>query len=259
MLLDREQQAAALEAAYRECGQGRGAVAVIRGPVGSGKTVLLQAFTGRSAAAGATVLGAVASRAEHGLPLGVIGQLFRCPLPAAIASQAAELIGSRPLDGQRGPADQACVSPVLARVCEGLFGLLTVLSGDGPVVLAVDGMQYADVASLQCLSYLARRAAILPILTVLTECTCTLPADRLLHAELLRQGNCHSVPVGQRGRPADRSSRDQGRAAPGAGLPRHDRGQPAARDRDSAGRQDGRRARPRPGVPLGCRHLPAPV
>lgn len=196
MLLDREQQAAALEAAYRECGQGRGAVAVIRGPVGSGKTVLLQAFTGRSAAAGATVLGAVASRAERGLPLGVIGQLFRCPLPAAIASQAAELIGSGPLDGQLGPADQETVSPVLAGVCEGLFRLLTVLSGDGPVVLAVDGIQYADVASLQCLSYLARRAGSSPILTVLTECTGTLPADRLLHAELLRQGNCHSVPVG---------------------------------------------------------------
>jgi DNA-binding CsgD family transcriptional regulator len=63
------------------------------------------------------------------------------------------------------------------------------------VVIAVDDMQYADVVSLQCLSYLARRAGTSRILTVLTDCSHALPSDRLLHAEILRQGNCHSIPL----------------------------------------------------------------
>ena len=84
---------------------------------------------------------------------------------------------------------------MLARVFDGLLTLLVELSEDRPVMIAVDDLQYADVASLQCLSYLARRASTFPILVVLTECTHMLPADRLLHAEILRQGNCHCIPL----------------------------------------------------------------
>jgi DNA-binding CsgD family transcriptional regulator len=183
-LVGRDQQLAALEAAYRDCGPGRGAIAMIRGPVGSGKTALLRAFTGRPAAAGAVLLGAAASRAERGLELGIVDQLFRCPPAAAVAAEAAELIER----GRRAGRPAA--------VFERLPGLLGRLASPGPVVIAVDGIQHADVVSLRCLSYLSRRAGAVPLLIVLTECTGTLPADRLLHAEILGQGNCHLIPVG---------------------------------------------------------------
>jgi DNA-binding CsgD family transcriptional regulator len=194
MLAGRDEEIEALDALFRDCAAGIGIVAVIRGPVASGKTTLLQAFAERAVAAGAIFLVAVASRAERGLPLAILDQLFRGTLlPAAIAPQVAELIESRALIGQL--AEPETVSPVLARVFDGLLKVLVELSEDRPVVIAVDDMQYADVASLQCLSYLARRASTSPILTVLTECTVTLPADRLLHTEILRQGNCHCIPL----------------------------------------------------------------
>lgn len=202
MLVGRDGEIVALNALFRDCAQGKGIVAVIRGPVASGKTTLLQALAEQAVAAGAIFLGAVASRAERSLPLGILDQLFRgSPLPAAIAPRVADLMESHtlirtPPDPGPGPGPgPGSVSPVLARVFDGLLTLLVELSEDRPVVIAVDDLQYADVVSLQCLSYLARRASTSPILVVLTECTHMLPADRLLHAEILRQGNCHCIPL----------------------------------------------------------------
>jgi DNA-binding CsgD family transcriptional regulator len=191
-LVGRDQQLAALEAAYGDCGPGRGAIVVIRGPVGSGKTALLRTFTRRPAAAAAVLLGAAASRAERGLELGIVDQLFRCPPAAAVAAAAAELIER----GQRDSQPGGSLSPSLAEVFERLLELLARLAGPGPVVVAVDGIQHADVVSLRCLSYLSRRAGAVPLLIVLTECAGTLPADRLLHAEILGQGNSRVIPLG---------------------------------------------------------------
>jgi hypothetical protein len=194
MLAGRDEELAALDALFRGSVPGKGTIAVIRGPVASGKTTVLQAFADRAVAAGATYCGAVASRAERGLPLGVLDQLFASHLlPAAIAASAAELIGPRTLTGELGEPEPETISPWLAGVSEGLLRLLVQLAEDGPVVIAVDDMQYADVASLHGLSYFARRAVASPILMVLTECAQALPADRLLRAEILRQGNCHGI------------------------------------------------------------------
>ena len=194
VLVGRDEEILALDALFRGCTQGKGTVAVIRGPVASGKTALVRAFAEQAVAAGAICLGAVASRAERGLPLGIVDQLFLgSPLPASIAPQVVELNQSRALIGQL--AEPETVSPALARVFDRLLKVLVELSEGRPVVIVVDDLQYSDVASLQCLSYLARRAGPSPILTVLTECTSTLPADGLLHAEILSQGNCHCIPV----------------------------------------------------------------
>jgi len=196
MLVGRDGEIAALNALFRDCARGKGTVAVIRGPVASGKTTLLQALTEQAVAVGAIVLGAVASRAERGLPLGILDQLFRGSLlPAAITPRVADLMESRTLIRTQPEPEPEGVSPVLARFFDGLLTLLVELSADRPVVIAVDDLQYADTVSLQCLSYLARRAGNSPIFMVLTECAHMLPADRLLHAEILRQGNCHCIPL----------------------------------------------------------------
>src|ERR1017187_10015962 len=90
VLVGRPEEILALDALFRDCAQGQGTVAVIRGPVASGKTTLLRAFAERAAAAGAIFLSAVASRAERGLALGIVDQLFiGSPLPASIAPQVA--------------------------------------------------------------------------------------------------------------------------------------------------------------------------
>jgi DNA-binding CsgD family transcriptional regulator len=207
MLVDRDEEIATLSALLRDCSQGNGTVVVIRGPVASGKTALLRAFTEQAEAGGATILSAVASRAERTLSMNIPDQLFRAAgLPAAVATQAADLMTNCPTPTahpqQAGPTaagrlsgQESTVTSVAARLFEGLLKLLAEMSGHGPVVIAVDDLQYADVTSLQFLSYLARRASGSRILIVLTEGTQALPADKLLHAEILRQGNCHSIPL----------------------------------------------------------------
>jgi AAA ATPase domain len=194
LLIGRDEEIKALNALLRDCARGRGMAAVIRGPVASGKTTLLQAFATHAAAADAIFLSASASRAECGLPLGILDQLLLGrSLSTAITPQLTELIKSRtriaPLK------EPGTVSPALVPLFQGLLELLTELSRDRPVVVAVDDLHYADVASLQGLSYLARRAGTARILMVLTEGTHTLPSDRILHAELLRQGHCHCFPL----------------------------------------------------------------
>jgi DNA-binding CsgD family transcriptional regulator/type II secretory pathway predicted ATPase ExeA len=194
MLAGRDEEIQALDALFHDCAAGRGLVAVIRGPVASGKTTLLRALAERAVAAGAIFLSAVASRAERGLQLGVLDQLFRdSQLPAAVTSRVAELLESHAPADERAEPEPGTVSPALARVFDGLLEVLADLSQQRPLVIAVDDMQCADVATLHFLSYLARRAGTSPILTVLTECAGTLPTHRQLHAEMLRQGNCRCV------------------------------------------------------------------
>jgi DNA-binding CsgD family transcriptional regulator len=196
MLVCRDDELVALDVLLRECGQGKALVAVIRGPVASGKTTLLQAFARRAVPTGAVFLGAVASRAERWLPLGILVQLFRSDLlPVTVSQRIAGILAGCPLVGMLPEGEPEPISPVMARVFDGLLELLVQLSDDHPVVLAIDDLQYADVASMQFLSYLARRAGTARILTVLAECAQELPADRLLHAEILRQGNCYCIPL----------------------------------------------------------------
>jgi DNA-binding CsgD family transcriptional regulator len=191
------EQMAALGDLLRRCEQGNGIIAVIRGPVGSGKTTVLRAIGRQAAAAGAICLGAVGSRAERELPLGILDQLLRGgPLPDAISQRASDLIEAYARGAGSAEQEPAAISPAAARVFEDLLQVLAELSRERTVLLAVDDLQYADVASLRCLSYLARRAMGSRILAVLTECPQTLPADRSLHAEILRQGNCTIIPLG---------------------------------------------------------------
>lgn len=75
MLVDRDDELVALDALLHDCRQGKGMVAVICGPIASGKTALLQAFARQAVATGAIFLGAVASRAKRWLPLGILDQL----------------------------------------------------------------------------------------------------------------------------------------------------------------------------------------
>jgi hypothetical protein len=96
-------------------------------------------------------------RRKGSLPLRLIRQLFRRrPVPAAIAMRAGPLINSGTLTGQPGAPRPGAIHPDRAPAVAGLLKLGAELPERGPVVLAVDDVQYADVAPLQCLSYLAR-------------------------------------------------------------------------------------------------------
>ncbi|MFJ1704997.1 AAA family ATPase [Kitasatospora sp. NPDC088346] len=165
--------------------------ALITGEPGSGKSELLRSLTDRARWAGTTVLCAAADRLDAGFEFGVVRQLFEQlladappgaphPLLAGPAAAAAEVLGPRP-PHSAGPA------PADGAVLGGLHWLTVHLAARGPLLIAVDDLQWADPASLRWLSYLLRRAGGLPLGVLATiGAGATEPAQRELPGTVLQ-------------------------------------------------------------------------
>ncbi|WP_320068581.1 helix-turn-helix transcriptional regulator [Micromonospora sp. RTGN7] len=189
--MQREEQTARLRKAFGACEeQQRGHVALVTGAVGSGKTSLLETFSEWAGAAGGRVLSAAGSRAEHGLHLGVLGQLFhsaRLDHEAAVRVEnlMRDTAFALPLpepDGEPVAGDR-----VWAPLLHGLFTVLLDLADAGPLVLAVDDVHHADPASLHCLLYVTRRLRHARIMVLLAEASTQRPPHPQFRAELLSQ------------------------------------------------------------------------
>ncbi|MFC9951174.1 ATP-binding protein [Streptomyces prasinus] len=170
---------------------GKGHVALVTGPVGSGKTQLLETFGKGAAAAGARVLTAAGSRAEQGLPFGVLGQLLQgARLAGSDTARVEELMreaaGAVPTAEARWEAadEPPAEGPVWAPLLRDVFAALLDLVDRTPLVLVVDDLQHADATSLHCLLYVTRRLHHAPIMVLLAETPTLRPANPLFHAEL---------------------------------------------------------------------------
>ena len=159
-LVQRDRELATIDALLDGASGGAGALALIEGPAGIGKTALVRVARDRAAERGMRVLHAVGTEFERDYPLGVARQ---CLEPVARSG------GERLL---HGPAKLA--EPVLLGVPEpveaapvgllhGLYWLVVNLADESPVLLAVDDAQWADEPSLRFLGYLARRLEALPV------------------------------------------------------------------------------------------------
>lgn len=157
VLVEREDEVAALEAAIRRTASGEGGMVAIGGPAGIGKTRLVEAVLGMASAHGVTTLVAAGSPLEQGLPYATIGQaltgIARNPetlevLLAGRASAASSLLGAEvaELQGER-----------TVGVLDGLFWATVNLTEQRPLVIAIDDGHWVDPPTLRFLSYLARR------------------------------------------------------------------------------------------------------
>ncbi|MFC3456300.1 helix-turn-helix transcriptional regulator [Amycolatopsis speibonae] len=156
-LAERTGQLDTLHRLFDRCRAGQGRIALVKGPVGHGKTALLHTFTRKADQDGALCLQADCSEFENDFPFGVMNQLFQ------------------DLDPRKAP---------LPNVFQELLSTLLALTEKRPVVLGIDDVQFADVVSLRCLLYLARRTRSARILLVLTEAERSRPAHPALFAEL---------------------------------------------------------------------------
>lgn len=86
MLLEREGELAVVSAALARARAGDGAVLVVEGPAGIGKTALLDEARGRAAAAGMRLLAARGGELEADFPFGVV---VSCLSRSSADSQAA--------------------------------------------------------------------------------------------------------------------------------------------------------------------------
>lgn len=162
-LLERADELASLREAAAAARSGDGALRVVAGPPGIGKTALLSAIADE---APVTVLRARAGELEREIPFEVARQLLSRavdgdPDRGALLSGTAVAAGPA-LGVADGPS-----TPDAAAAIHGLFWVVTTMAERQPLLLLVDDAQWADLPSARFLAYLARRIRGLPIALVL--------------------------------------------------------------------------------------------
>ncbi|MFI6920815.1 AAA family ATPase [Nonomuraea spiralis] len=134
-----------------------GPVLLLVGDVGTGKSALLEHAARQAAAGGARVLRAEGSESESSLAFSGLHQLLR-PVPDEVDG-----LPDRQLAALRDAfgAGSAAPDPMLIGVA--VLSLLSALGEHRPVLVALDDAQWFDRASLDALSFAARRLAGEPV------------------------------------------------------------------------------------------------
>jgi DNA-binding CsgD family transcriptional regulator len=164
-LLERDGELARLTTLLRGALAGEAHVVLVEGAAGIGKSRLLAEVRREATAARMRVLAARGSELEREFPFGVVRQLFETTLadPQVAASAfAGAAEAARPifasLSGSVAEGDASFAA------LHGLFWLTVNLTGESPVLLAVDDLHWCDRPSLRFLAYLVRRLEGLPVL-----------------------------------------------------------------------------------------------
>src|SRR5439155_24386699 len=186
-LLEREAEIAAIHGLAAAARGGTGRLLVLEGRSGIGKTRLVAEVRGAAEAAGLEVLAARAGELEQEFAFGVVRQLFEPLLARTSAAERAELTAGAAglalhLFQEPQVGDPAAADPSFAML-HGLYWLAANLALRRPVVLAVDDLHWADVASLRWLAYLGRRLEGLPLLVAVA----TRPPEHSPQAALLTE------------------------------------------------------------------------
>lgn len=182
MLLARRSELELAHAALRRAQAGNGALVLISGPLGGGKSALLDAVHELAAAAGSRSLRASATLTERDYAFGVVHQLLepalrRAPARsverwmAGAARYARPALAGDPLAGHPPDSDAAAETQLCAgddTVSQGITALVESMSRDRLLVLLVDDLQWGDPASLHWLGHLVKR---LPKARILLVCT----------------------------------------------------------------------------------------
>jgi DNA-binding CsgD family transcriptional regulator len=156
VLLGRQAERARIECLLDDARGGRGGALVIRGEPGIGKTSLLRYALDLAEAM--TVVRAVGVESEAELEYSGLTEIVR-PLVSAFdglpGHQAETLRGALGVSPSR-PGDRFTVGAAL-------LGLLSLVAETSPVLVVVDDAQWVDAASVDALSFAARRIAADPV------------------------------------------------------------------------------------------------
>ncbi len=162
MLLERERESAELSHALSEAQRGHGRVVLVEGSAGIGKTSLLRAAAETAIDMGFTCLRARAGELERDFAYGCVRQLLEpviagAPGPERDRQFAGAAALAQPLFAPTVPAQLAPAADTTFSMLHGLYWLLSNLTDDAPVVLAIDDLQWSDAETLRLLGYLAPR------------------------------------------------------------------------------------------------------
>jgi|tagenome__1003787_1003787.scaffolds.fasta_scaffold20989901_11 DNA-binding CsgD family transcriptional regulator len=162
VFVGREQELSVLEAALARAESREGTVVLLAGESGMGKSRLIGELSDRARRRGATVLtGECLELAEGELPyapiVGALRSLVRERGPEVFGAAHSELSRLMP---ELAPADAEASSEAgsQARLFEQLLGVLSALGQDGPVLLVVEDLHWADRSTRDFISFLVRNA-----------------------------------------------------------------------------------------------------
>jgi DNA-binding CsgD family transcriptional regulator len=162
VLVERDDELTAVQAALRDAESGTGSVLAITGPLGVGRSRLLREVSCRGAGAGALVLRARGALPEQHFAFGAVGQLFELVLAGASEQTRARWwSGPAALARFMFPAKPPYLStrfplPAHTALLHGLRTLLANISAERTVLMLVDDLQWVDPPSLKWLGHLAR-------------------------------------------------------------------------------------------------------
>ncbi len=175
-LLERERELSGLTRIVADAANGDGRIVIIEGEAGVGKTALLDAAAGTAREHGMRVLAARGATLERDFAHGVARQLFEVPVMSLGARErrdllkgpaevAAALLGWE----DRTDADAPATTDAAFAAVHGLYWLAANLATQTPLLLVVDDAQWADIASLRWLNYLAHgRLGGVPVCVLIT-------------------------------------------------------------------------------------------
>jgi DNA-binding CsgD family transcriptional regulator len=166
VILERDEELAALSAAAAAASAGHGALVLVEGPAGIGKTTLLRA----ACRGDQRTLTARGLALEQGFSYGIVRQLLD-PVRAAAGPAGWQ----RLLDGAAGLAARvfdwaeagSVEDDVPYATMHGLYWLIANLAAERPLVIAVDDTHWADAPSLRWLTHLSARVDGLPVALLL--------------------------------------------------------------------------------------------
>ncbi|MFD9861171.1 helix-turn-helix transcriptional regulator [Streptomyces alboflavus] len=222
-LVERVDEWALLEEVLANSTEGPSRVVVVRGPVATGKSELLNGVADQAEARGLTVLRATGLRAERRTPMAVFGQLLLNAGRAEGPRDLPERDGlARPEQGELRETSAARVEQLLddarftamlrdpdyereehvrAHVMRSLTTALHASADGRALAILVDDVQYADIPSLQCLQHVMRELRAKPLVIVLGLRTGPRAERPMFSAELLRHPRLTQlrlVPLGER-------------------------------------------------------------
>jgi DNA-binding CsgD family transcriptional regulator/tetratricopeptide (TPR) repeat protein len=159
-LVERDEALAAVAHVIDAARAGTGRVLVVSGASGSGKTAVLATTATVAGEIGMRTVHARGGELEQGFPFGVVRQLLdagpELSGPGALAA---------PVFDETAPGRD--LAEATQPILRGLYWLIVGLAEKSPVALIIDDAQWADLASLRFLDYLARRLDDLPVVVVI--------------------------------------------------------------------------------------------
>jgi predicted ATPase len=166
-LHERSRELERIESSIAAARAGVGALLVIEGPAGIGKTALLSAARERALGRGLDLLAAAGGELERDSAFGVVRQLFGPTLARADEADRAEMLqGAAALAAPLFDpgAHGAPLGPESEHAAlHGLYWLTAGMAAQTPLALAVDDLHWADEPSLRFLLYLVQRLEGMPV------------------------------------------------------------------------------------------------